>query len=136
MKFRYEPVPMRDGSIDMQPRVDVIFTNPKTGRHITVKALVDSGAGMTVLNAAFAELLGVDVTDAPQRSFMSANSSGTGYDYELKIKLKQDMLHEHITTCSFMPNLRTDALLGQVGFFENFRIVFERYKNHFELTPK
>jgi len=27
------------------------------------------------------------------------------------------------------------ALVGQKGFFDNFQITFERYKNRFDITP-
>jgi hypothetical protein len=29
-----------------------------------------------------------------------------------------------------------DALFGQRGFFENFKVVFEKYKNQFEVVAK
>jgi hypothetical protein len=63
MTFRYELVPsMVDGSLILQPRVLVKFTNPENGKSITVNALVDSGASISFLNIGLAEELGVDLT--------------------------------------------------------------------------
>jgi hypothetical protein len=63
MTFRYELVPsMVDGSLILQPRVLVKFTNPEHGKSITVNALVDSGASISFLNIGLAEELGVDLT--------------------------------------------------------------------------
>ncbi len=34
-----------------------------------------------------------------------------------------------------MPDLRIDGILGQNGFFDTHKIVFEKYKKRFEITP-
>ncbi|HEV8713983.1 MAG TPA: aspartyl protease family protein [Candidatus Binatia bacterium] len=133
MKFRYELVPsMVDGSLILQPRVLVKFTNPENGRSITVNALVDSGASISFLNIGLAEDLGVDLTAAPQEGVSSANKDDVVYYYDLEIHVQQDP-HEFIIPYGFM-DFRTDAVVGQSGFFEHYRVVFERYRKTFELT--
>jgi hypothetical protein len=39
-------------------------------------------------------------------------------------------------TCAFAPIEGMDALFGQRGFFENYKVVFEKYKNQFEVIAK
>jgi len=137
MKFSYEPVPsMISGYITLQPRAPIVFTNPANEQSITVKALVDSGAGITVLHPRLAGLLGGDVTTLHQRPFSSANHDAIGYDYDLRIRLKDDVRHEYLIPCAFLEGLRTDAVLGRDGFFDHYRVVFEQYKNQFQLTPQ
>ena len=37
--------------------------------------------------------------------------------------------------CAFIPDLRIDCILGQNGFFDTHKIVFEKYKKRFAITP-
>jgi hypothetical protein len=137
MEFPYELVPsMVSGYLSLQPRAPIVFTNPANGRSMIIKALVDSGAGMTVLHPRFAKRLGIDLTTLPERPFSSADNDMVGYDYDLQIRLKGDRQHEYLIPCSFLLGLRTDAVLGRDGFFDHYRIVFEQYRNRFELTPQ
>ena len=133
MKFRYELVPsMVDGSLILQPRVLVKFTNLENGKSITVNALVDSGASISFLNISLAEDLGVDLAASPQGEVSSANKDDIAYYHNLKIHMQQDT-HEFVIPCGFM-DFRTDAVVGQTGFFEHYRVLFERYSKTFELT--
>ncbi len=135
MKFSYEPVPsMVGGFITFQPRVPVVFTDPETQQSIAVKALVDSGAGVTVLHPRLATLLGINITTLPQQSFSSANEDAVGYSCELLVRLKDDTRNEYNISCAFLDGLRTDVVLGRDGFFDHYRVVFEQYKNQFEVT--
>jgi hypothetical protein len=38
--------------------------------------------------------------------------------------------------CSIMPDLSISALLGQWGFFDNYKVAFERYHQRIELTAR
>ena len=135
MKFRYELVPsMIDGSMILQPRVLVKFINPENGKNIIVNALVDSGASISFLNINLAEDLGIDLATSPQDEVSSANKDDVAYYRDLKIHVEKDN-HEFIMPCGFM-DFRTDAVVGQTGFFEHYRVVFERYNKSFELTYK
>jgi hypothetical protein len=133
MKFRYELVPsMVDGSLILQPRVLVKFTDPENGKSMTVNALIDSGASVSFLNIGLAEDLGVDLAASPQGGVSSANKDNVTYYQDLKIHVEQ-VTHEFMIPCGFM-NFRTDAVVGQAGFFEHYRVLFERYRKTFELT--
>ena len=57
--------------------------------------------------------------------------SGGGVSYQPR----QDRRNEFLITCAFLPGLQTDALLGQSGFFENYKVIFERYHNRFQVIP-
>jgi hypothetical protein len=132
MRFRYELVPsMIDGSLILQPRVLITFTNPQTGKSIAVKALVDSGASVSFLNIHLAEELGVDLEAAPKGDVSSANKDDVAYYHDLKIHLSEDP-HQFLIPCGFM-DFRTDAVVGQTGFFEHYRVTFERFNITFDL---
>jgi hypothetical protein len=115
---------MVDGSLILQPRVLVKFTNPEDGKSITVNALVESGASISFLNIGLAEELGVDLAASSQGGVSSANKDDMAYYHDLKIHARQDT-HEFVSPCGFM-DFRTDAVVGQTGFFEHYRVVFGR----------
>lgn len=133
MKFAYELVPsMNTGAYNLQPRVPITFTNPNNGKSISVKALVDSGATISFLNLRLAKFLELDLTPESQGGVFSANQAAVAYFHDLSVKVKKDT-HEFLMPCGFM-DLSTDAVVGQTGFFEHYKIVFERYNKTFELT--
>ena len=47
----------------------------------------------------------------------------------------EDDMYQFNVACSFLPDLPVFGLLGQNGFFDNYKVVFKRYDNRFELTP-
>ena len=135
MKFPYEAVPsMMSGYLSLQPRAPIIITNPANNKSTGIKALVDSGAGMTVFHPRIATYLGIDLNTLAARPFSSANHDAVGYDYALQVRLKGDPRHEYLVPCAFLSELRTDAVLGRDGFFDHYRIVFEQYNDQFEIT--
>jgi hypothetical protein len=44
--------------------------------------------------------------------------------------------NEHEITCAFTPLPGVSALLGERGFFDNYKVTFEKYKNVFSVTKK
>jgi gag-polyprotein putative aspartyl protease len=135
MKFAYEPVSYA-GYLALEPRAPVVFTNPANGKSLAVKALVDSGAGRSVLHPELAEFFGVALSRLETLPISSANNETVGYEYDLKVHLKGDARHEYLIPCAFFPGLKTDAVLGREVFFDRYRIVFEEYRYQFQVTPR
>jgi hypothetical protein len=135
MKFTYEPV-LYDGFISLEPRAPVVFTNPANGKSRVIKALVDSGAGRTALHLSLADFLGVDLDTLERLPISSADHESTGYDYDLKMHLKDNARHEYLIPCVFFPGLKMDAVLGREIFFDRYRIVFEQYRYQVQITPR
>ena len=134
LKFEYLPR-VGPAGIEYDPTVDVVFTNPKNGASVEARCLIDSGASSIVLNGEFAEVLGIDLRTGKEHKFQGIKGDpAVGYDHLLNMRLKQDT-NEFLVECSLVPELKTTGLLGQKGFFENYRVVFERAKKRIELTP-
>src|SRR5260221_13777556 len=103
MKFAYEIVPsMISGYSSLQPRASIIITNPANKKSTGIKALVDSGDGMTVFHPRIATYLGIDLHTLATRPFSSANHVAGGYDYALQVRLKGDPRHEYLLPCTFL----------------------------------
>ena len=97
--------------------------------------LVDSGASDIILNAQFTPLLGIDLTAAPSQEYQGIGDEPF-QAYKHKITIRLQAAKEAFTVpCAFMPDLRIDCILGQNGFFDTHKIVFEKYKKRFAITP-
>jgi hypothetical protein len=134
LKYDYTPR-MGPTGIEYDPFVDVVFTNPSNGLSVEIRCLIDSGAGGIILSAEFAELLGLDLKRGDEHLYQGiAHDPVSAYDHELMIRLKEDR-HAFRVVCSLMPGLKASGLLGQRGFFDHYKVVFERAKKRIELTP-
>lgn len=134
LKYEYTPRLGAQG-VEYDPLVDVVFTNPKTEKHVEIRSLIDSGASSIILSGQFAEPLGITIVAGRAVEFQGiAYDPVIAYEHRLNMRLKHDT-HEYLVPCFFMSGLSTSALLGQRGFFENYKVMFEQYKKCIELTP-
>jgi hypothetical protein len=133
-KFRYSPR-FTPGGFEFDPIVPVIFTNPNNGWNVEVFCLVDSGASVIILDEKFAKKLHVDLRAGKERTLeVIQEIPVVGYSHKILMRLKDDP-HEFEVDCVFVPGLKTDGLLGQKGFFDNYLVVFEGYNQRLEVTP-
>lgn len=134
LKFDYTALIGPD-RFERRPLVPVVFRNPETGEELEILGLIDSGADGIILNAEFAPVLGLDMNAGKSRSYQGIGGEPIlGYDHEVTIRLRDDK-NEYRVEVTFLPGLKTACLLGQSGFFENYKISFEYQKGRFELTP-
>ena len=113
-----------------------MLANPKTGKSIEVRCLIDSGAAECIFNAALAEELGLDLRNGTQHPFLGITGHAiVGYDHAVTLRLLKDS-HEYPVTVSFLPGLNVTGLLGRGGFFAHYRVNFEQYHKRFELMPQ
>jgi len=99
-----------------------------------VVCLVDSGAEDCLFHASLAKLLGVDLKSGPKKEF-SGIAKGHPIDgYLHTIELQVYGMTERVKMDVYFTEAEgVHALLGQTGFFENFKVTFERYKGQFEV---
>jgi hypothetical protein len=134
-KYRYTYRLGADGVLLRMPIVRVLFTNPKNKKQIEVGCLIDSGADDIFLNTRLAEALGVDITKGATKEYQGITSTPVvASEQFLSMNVEPDT-HQFNVACSFLPDLPVFGLLGQNGFFDNYKVVFKRYENQFELTP-
>ncbi len=124
-----------DGSLLRLPIVSVIFTNPQNRKRVEVHCLIDSGADDVFLSMEAAKALGVDVRKGSTKEYQGITSVPVlAHEHTLLMTVEHDT-HQFSVACSFLSDLPVAGLLGQNGFFDNYKVVFKRYKNIFELTP-
>ena len=123
IQFRYE---------EEKPLLAVQFV--RGTRSFDGLGLVDSGAGMTLAHADIAKFLGIDEANCsrkPVGGIVGENANGFVCDVDLYVKYLPDVLTIPVL---FVPNLRVGLLLGHDGFFDSYRIKFQKDSNFFEIS--
>jgi|SRR3989344_8015786 len=96
-------------------------------------SLIDSGTDSTMINADFAELLGIDESKCRKVKVGSVEElTRNGFASEIKFKV-EGFEEEFKTNIIFLKDMPTAGLLGQIDFFENFKIRFEKRDKKFYL---
>lgn len=98
-------------------------------------ALVDSGAVDTLFPAALGQTLGIDVLSGERKVYFGIGGhSSVGYLHECQMQVS-GFTNWVKLRIGFLDTIRI-PILGQSGFFENYQIIFERFKYQFEVYPK
>ena len=137
MTYRYTISPFRSpgGTLTLvkRPIVAVEIFGPL--RRATFSALVDSGADISLFQIDIANMLGIDLTNAPTKPIAGISGTITGY-YVKAVEIQLEGATARITIPAYFAASPTiGALLGQEGFFDQHRIVFTKSKDTFQLIP-
>jgi hypothetical protein len=97
--------------------------------------LVDSGADMNLMNAEIAEELGIDLKTGTLGTVLgiTGNQERT-YTHEVTLVVGG---HPHKATVAFAENVGREGygIVGQVGFFDSYKVKFDYKKEKIEVTP-
>ena len=104
-------------------------------RHQQVVCLLDSGADECLFHASIAESLGIDVESGRRKEFAGIAGSIEAYMHPVEIQVQSFPERVKIEV-AFTESEGVHAILGQAGFFENFKICFERYRWRIEITSR
>lgn len=137
MKFPYLKIPATAfprTKYFYKPIIPLRLINPKNNRGVKVDALIDSGADATVFAAVFGRDIGINV-----RSGEKAQLSGLGgkiinvYFHEVILEVGGNKIKSFV---GFTYSRGVAAVLGQIGFFDKFRVIFDQAKGIIEVIPK
>jgi hypothetical protein len=134
MKYRYTSFfpPEKTLKWVKRPLIKTEIFGPKESR--TFDALIDSGADCSLFNVEIAELLEIDLSRAKQRKFTGISGTLTGY-YLPEVEIKVDGMERSIKIpVCFVQSPTVGLLLGEEGFFDSYRIKFEKDHDTFEIT--
>ena len=97
-------------------------------------SLIDSGTDATMINADFAELLGIDESKCQKVKAGSIEKmTATGFVSEVKFNV-EGFEEEFKIDAIFLKDMPIAGLLGQIDFFENFKIRFEKKHKKFYIS--
>lgn len=126
LKFRYKSVNRPDGTTVKAPMIPITFIGEKES--FETAALVDSGADVSAMPRAIAEILELDLTGE------RAPASGIGgkvESIEILVKIMIGRGHEIYTFARtpfkiILDKYEFPILLGRAGFFDKFVITFDQ----------
>ncbi len=135
MKFKYTSTLTSDtkGHLLKRPVLKLELTTT-SGRKIYPVGLVDSGADLTLVNIQYAKELGLDVAKLKEKS-MRGIGEGTITTFLATFPIKSVELGEEIIVpACYVDSGNVDVLIGQEGFFDAYKIKFEKDHDTFEIT--
>jgi hypothetical protein len=115
-----------------EPRVRVWIRNIETGVEIPVFGLIDSGATHTMAHTQIAEILEIPIT-RNTHTFVGVGGEISGFTHTVGLRLDGEQ-RVYELNCSFADIVGMDTLLGQDGFFDHFKVSFEKYKGMFSVV--
>ncbi|MGZ8846020.1 MAG: aspartyl protease family protein [Pyrinomonadaceae bacterium] len=100
-----------------------------------VICLVDSGADVSLFHASIGRNLGIEIESGTYKEFegIAGNLEAYMHDVELQI---QDFAERVQIVAGFTESEGVDAILGQTGFFENYRICFDLRRAKMEISSR
>lgn len=134
MKFAYTKFPSRDPrkAWFSRPIVSVILTHQGS---TSIVALVDSGADRSLFDVEIGRDIGLDVESGEVEYFGGIGGSRVeAFVHRLRLQVVGIEKTVEIPI-GFTENLGVSGILGQEGFFDAFRIKFEKDHDTFEITP-
>lgn len=95
-------------------------------------AIVDSGSDITLMDFDIAQFLEIDLAQCKEVNLGGITGRSVGYTSEVSIVVEK-FQREVAIPVVFTKELNTGILLGQVGFFDNYTITFDRKNKTFFL---
>lgn len=134
MKFSYVKIPTLDPVKKWisRPIISIMLIGPKGS--VVVDALIDSGADKCLFHKDLAKEIGLDLQDGKQEIFSGiVGKQIAAFNHKIHLQvLGIDRKIELLAAFADTPGVF--AILGQEGFFDNFRIKFEKDHNTIEIT--
>ena len=131
MKFRYAKYDQT-----LRPVIPVKLKNGDN--EIGYEVLVDSGADMCLFDAEIGEAIGIDIKKGKAREVFGVGGKASIY-YWHKVTIVVGGW-EYKIDAGFMPSVAGRiipyGIVGQLGFFEFFKVIFDRIGEEIELKDK
>ncbi len=136
MKIKYTRLPdhTRTEGYSYYPFAQVFLRNGVNMQSIS--ALIDSGSVDSIFPGSLGEVLGIDVPSGAPYMFKNFNLHEThGFVHPVALQVS-GFSHWIEINVAFIQSEKVVPILGQLGFFENYQIVFERFRRTFEINTK
>jgi hypothetical protein len=100
----------------------------------SILALVDSGADFCMFDCDLSQVLNVDVSSLQQIRLSGINGSAVGYIAHLEIGVNNHFIPAPVVFSFDFSPVGFGGIIGQVGFFDAFKVQFDRAGRELELT--
>ncbi len=116
----------------LRPIIPVTLKHNK--KELNYVALLDSGADFNIFHSELAEVLEIDLTKLPKTSFSGINKGAHGI---MQMTVIEIGIEDYIFNAPvyFSPEISSDGygIVGQQGFFDNFKVLFNLEARKIEL---
>jgi len=130
--IEYPYTPIWNGySVILKPLLEITILHGNDSLLHT--ALLDSGSDVTLMSADIAKTLGIDLSQCEHKFISGIDGEpmeGFMTDVDINVQPFAGTLQLPIL---FVPGLDHSSLLGQYGFFEHFRVRFDKDRDIFAL---
>ena len=123
--------------ISRSPVISVIVSHRDRGNSTRpADAIIDSGADVTMMDTAIADLLGIDLSKCPTDKIRGVTGEAQVVAIcEVKVQINNfPESKPFYAKAYFIKGLHAAVLLGQEDFFSNFDVSFSRKNDKFEIT--
>jgi len=132
MKFAY-----RNYGLVLRPVVPITVCNPNTGIEINYQVLVDSGAEVCIFSYEIGEALGLDFSKKKQEDFEYFGVGGKQvacvvFKVHFQLSGWSHSVHAHFL-CKKDDRKLPYGIVGQQGFFQFFKVTFDRHNELIEI---
>lgn len=134
MRVPYSKVPAKhpSRSFSLRPLLEVKLISGT--RSVRTTAHVDTGADGTIVNRSWASALGIDVKKGVRSSTMGISPVGIPtFIHQIDIEIINLPESRRTIEVEFIESRNVNVLLGQVGFFQNYKVGFNQKENYFEI---
>ncbi len=134
MRFRYTDIQNHPDPQRPFQRPYLIVRLINGDRHKDVISLVDSGADVCLFHSDIGRMLGIEIEAAPELAFQGV-SGAKEVAYLHRVDLVVSGLSSIALDVAFTNSMAAGTgLLGQRGFFEQFRVNFDLSEKFFEIS--
>ncbi|MFA5750935.1 MAG: retropepsin-like aspartic protease [Candidatus Paceibacterota bacterium] len=132
MKFRYAKY-----NQILRPVIPIKLKNKN--QKIGYLVLIDSGADICLFNAEIGEAIGIEIKKGKIKEVFGIGGKASFY-YLHRVKIEVGG-YEYEIDAGFMPSISGSlgmpyGVVGQNGFFEHFKVIFDKSKEEIELKAK
>jgi len=135
MKIRYTKLPdlIDPSKYAWYPYVQVCLRHGTSARQFS--ALVDSGAVDCIFPESLGRLLGINVPSGrPKTYFGIGLQAAPGFVHTINLQVMG--MQQWLTFDAGFVAANIQPLLGQTGFFDNYQIIFERFRHQLEINTR
>lgn len=132
MNFHYRTHVRDNGTSAVSPMLPVVLKGPQNS--FETSALLDSGADVSTIPKAVADILGLDISEAVEKSFGIGGEVRTiKSEAELTVSKGHEMYRMRLPVLVVVDPCDFGVLIGRRVFFDKFKITFDQKNLKFSL---
>ena len=136
ISLNYKKITLANGAVVFRPIIRIELAYADRSIVVPCAALVDSGADWCFLKAEIGEILGINIESGELIEYQGiSGEKAKGYIHRVHLVVANKGVDIPAIFTRNIPKGATQVV-GQIGFFENFKVNFDYQKKSVVLRPK